>query len=155
LGEYFKKKEEVLEIFKAFLAKAASDPVVGPLLGNSKMVIRLVIADPDLSVTLSFGNPEARKAGAFLSFAFDGVDKSDNAIEEEPEAVLHQTSDYIHHFWLGLENLGVAIINGRIKVSGDYIKAVTLLHAIKPFFRTYREVLKEAGLNHLIPQDKN
>lgn len=149
MAEFFNTKEELSHVFNAFLSKVAVDPLVGALVAKVNFILRLSLADPDAEFTLHIGDPTGIDKGVFISFETD--ENKPAVTHKDPEAVLNLPADLMHRFWLGMENLGLAVVNGKIKVSGNYIKALVLLPAVKPFFRTYRELLKESGLDRLIP----
>jgi hypothetical protein len=151
LGEYFKSCEDVYRVFRAFLDKVAVDPVVGPLVSKTDLVIRIALNEPDANITIHLGDKETMRKGYFITYEMG----DDKPLEQHkpPAAVLNLPTDINHRFWLGIENLGVDIINGKIKTSGDYIKAIVLLPSIKPFFRTYKEILSELGMENLIPAE--
>ncbi len=149
MGQYFPTQDDLHRVMRAFLTRAAGHEVVGPQLGRADMVVRLSTWDPEANVTLHLGDPA--DGGRFLTFEID--DDRALADHKTPHAIFAQSADFFHRFWSGLESPGIAIVNGVIRASGNYLRALVLFPAIRPLFRTYKESLEEAGLTHLILGD--
>lgn len=150
MGQYFQSSEELLRLMRRFLEIASRDRMVGPHLVKADMVVRLICQDPDTVITLHLGDPAAPE-GRFATFEMDDTLPVER--HKESQATLTQSADYLHRFWHGLENPGIDIVNGVIRASGNYLRALALFPLIRPLFRTYREALEESGLASLVIKD--
>ncbi|MCC6157155.1 MAG: hypothetical protein IT350_03820 [Deltaproteobacteria bacterium] len=150
MGQYFPSQDELHRVMRLFLTRASEHGVVGPKLQQADMVVRLSTWDPEANVTLHLGDP-ADGGRRFLTFQID--DDCALADHKTPHATFAQSADFFHRFWCGFESPGIAIVNGMIRATGNYLRALVLFPAIRPLFRTYRESLEESGFAHLILGD--
>ena len=146
MGEFFKSAEELFRVFRAFWNRVAGDPVLIPRLKNKDMVLRLTCSDPDASFTVHLGDPGLPDDRCL---SFEASDDKPVDGHKPPHAVMTFTADFQHRFWCGVEHPGTAVVNGKIKASGNYIRALALIPIIRPVFRTYRDILAELGMRDL------
>lgn len=83
----------------------------------------------------------------YVSDSFNGIKVSgvcntfNNAIPKSPaEVTLSMSADFAHRFWMGKENLPLALMQGRIKATGPVHKILSLLPLITPAFSYYKDV---------------
>ncbi|MBZ0271316.1 hypothetical protein K8I61_04720 [bacterium] len=148
MSRYFSSSDDFYKIYGAFFARAASDAAVGSSMKNVDMILRLSYQDPEAFVTLHVGDPKAFADGRYLSFELGDatpVDKHKNA-----QAEFAGSADFAHRFWLGLEEIGAAIVQGKIAARGNFVRALTLVPTLRPAFKVYRETLKELGYEQLV-----
>ena len=138
---YFKDSEQLYKVYGEFLKRVLSDSMVGPKLAKAKIKIRFNYTDPEASILLNSSDPPPE--GAFGSYQIgDSNEKADVTMSLSP--------DFSHRFWQGKENAMTAIATGKIKASGAVQGAIGLVTAIRPTFRTYKQVLKDLGHEDLV-----
>ena len=148
MGRYFQTKEDLYRLLCAFYEKASSDPILITKMNNADMIWRINCFDPKASVSVHFGDPKFCDEKA-LCYKTNGGEKMEN--HKDAHAVFSMSADFHHSFWLGREHMGNAIINGRVRASGNYLRALAMIPDIRPIFRTYKNTLEELGLAKLIP----
>lgn len=136
----FESKEQFMEIFNNFWAKATQEAEVMRKMTKSQVVVRFDIEDPDIQMTINFRDPGPDgKVGTLL---FDS--------DVEPEIIVWSKSETTNKFWQDKLSTTVAMAKGQVKLQGSVTKALGLLNKIKPLYKIYPEVLKEMGLDHMV-----
>ncbi len=136
----FESKEQFMEIFNNFWAKATQEAEVMRKMEKSQVVVRFDIEDPEVHMTINFRDPGPDgKIGTLL---FES--------EVEPEIVVWSKSETTNKFWQNKLSTTVAMAKGQVKLQGSVTKALGLMNKIKPLYKIYPEVLKEMGLDHMI-----
>ena len=136
----FESKEQFMEIFNNFWAKAKLEKEVMEKMAKSKFVVRFDIEDPEIHMTINFRDPGPDgKVGTLL---FDS--------DVEPEIIVWSKSETTNKFWQGKLNTTVAMAKKEVKLEGSITKALGLLSKIKPLYKIFPEVLREMGLDHMI-----
>ncbi|MCB1153271.1 MAG: hypothetical protein H6684_12040 [Deltaproteobacteria bacterium] len=133
------------------MAVAASHPVIVRTVSGADMVLRFGYTNPDAWITLHLGDPEL---GDGLCLSLQSADNLPIEQHKTPHATLIQEADFAHRFWCGLESPGRAIVEGHVKASGNYLRALALYPLITPIFKVYVQTLHDLGLDHLIPDEK-
>jgi len=136
----FESKEQFIEIFNNFWAKATQEAEVMEKMTKSQVVVRFDIEDPEIHMTINFRDPGPN--GEIGTLLFDS--------DVEPEIVVWSKSETTNKFWQDKLSTTVAMAKGQVKLQGSVTKALGLLNKIKPLYKIYPEVLKEMGLDHMI-----
>ena len=136
----FESKEQFIEIFNNFWAKATQEAEVMEKMTKSQVVVRFDIEDPEIHMTINFRDPGP--SGEIGTLLFDS--------DVEPEIVVWSKSETTNKFWQDKLSTTVAMAKGQVKLQGSVTKALGLLSKIKPLYKIYPEVLKEMGLDHMI-----
>ena len=136
----FESKEQFIEIFNNFWAKATQEAEVMEKMTKSQVVVRFDIEDPEIHMTINFRDPGP--SGEIGTLLFDS--------NVEPEIVVWSKSETTNKFWQDKLSTTVAMAKGQVKLEGSVTKALGLLNKIKPLYKIYPEVLKEMGLDHMI-----
>ncbi len=133
---YFQSSDQLQEILGGFFNKLIEDPQVGPKLKASKLKLKFVYSDPDLSISADLSaNP--------VEFKF-------NDDSFKPDVQMSMKADVAHRFWHGKVNLIAALTRREMVAKGPIPKILKLLPAIKPAYALYPEYLKSKGLENLI-----
>jgi len=138
---YFKNQEEMWAIQRAFFDRVARDPVIGPQLQKSNLIIRFKVHEPDGVVTINCRDiPEE---GKYFATVYGESDL-------RPDLTLVSSADISHEFWLGRVNIVTALLSGKTRAEGDIGQAVKFMPVLKPIFEIYPQVLKDLGRGDLI-----
>jgi hypothetical protein len=140
---YFRNQDEMYAVQRAFFDRIARDPMIGPTLQKSNLVIRFKLHDPDGLITIDCRAPGAD--GRFFSTVFG---KSDL----QPDLTLLSSADISHEFWLGRVNIVTALVSGKARAQGDISQAMKIMPVLRPMVDVYVQVLKESGRPDLIPK---
>lgn len=137
----FKDAEALYECLGTLFKTVAHDPVLGPKLGASGIVIRFVYSEPDAQITV-----DTRAPGA------DGAHFTTHhgACDIKAEVLMTMKADIGHTFWLGKVNLLFALARRQIVAEGPIPKILRLLPIISPAYKLYPEILKQIGKQDLI-----
>lgn len=136
----FESKEQFMEIFNNFWAKATQETEVMAKMTKSKIVVRFDVEDPEVKMTINFRDPGPNGEIGTLSFDSD----------VEPEVAVWSKSETTNKFWQNKLSTTVAMAKGEVKLQGSITKALGLMGKIKPLYKIYPAVLKEMGLDHMI-----
>jgi putative sterol carrier protein len=136
----FESKEQFLEVFNRFWAKAKEQTEVMEKLAKSQVVVRFDIEDPEVHMTINFRDPGPD--GEIGTLTFDS--------DVEPEISVWSKSEITNKFWQGKLNTTVAMARGQVKLDGSVAKALGLLSKIKPLYDIYPTILKEMGLDSMM-----
>jgi len=119
------ESKRVLEAFAACIERAANEPVLGRRLALANTTVEVRLADdPDLAVTLLLDRtpPEVVDGGA-------------NA-----QTRLLIASVDLDRLWSKEFQLGMAIVRGRVRYSGQVRKFLRVVPMLRPLAATYREL---------------
>ena len=136
----FESKEQMVEVFNEFWARALQEQEVMEKLKKSGLVIRFDIEDPTVHLTINFRDEPADGSYGTLSFDSDA----------SPDLTVWSKSETTNKFWQGKLNTTVAMARGQVKMEGSIAKALGLLSKIKPLYKIFPEVLRDKGLDHLL-----
>ncbi len=114
---------------------------------DADIIMRIDCFNPIVSTTIHIGDPETKNQKAFT---FEMNDVASPESHKKPHAVFSMSADFNHSFWSGREDIGSAIIGGKVRASGNYLRPLALIPEIRPIFRTFRKTLEELQLDHLI-----
>lgn len=140
---YFKDQKELQDIQRAFFERVASDAEVGPKLGDSGLIIRLQVRDPEGNVTIDCRGEGGE--GRHFALLFGETDL-------KPDITLSSSADTSHELWLGRVDVVSALFTGKIKAAGDVSQAMKLVPAFKPIGAIYKDVLISMGRRDLVPK---
>jgi SCP-2 sterol transfer family len=126
----FSDSEDLYKVMDELWKRISADPAMSKDLLKSKMVIRFVYREPDGWVTVDGSDGENIKVT--LDYC-----------ETKPVVEMRMKSDFAHNFWLGKENVSMALMQGKIVSIGPVNKALALLPAVKPAFIIYNKVIED------------
>ncbi len=134
----FEDNKQFERVMGALFDRVLEEESISRELASANLIVRFHYTDPEAVLTVDL---TARPP----SYRFDD--------EGEADVEMTQSGDVAHEFWLGRLSAVRGLATGKISTRGNVPKALKLLPAIKPVFALYPEVLRELGLNHLIPHD--
>jgi len=138
----FSNSEQFYECVGELMDRAKRDPVVGPKIAKSNIIIQFRYSDPDAVTTVNAKDKPSQE-GAYV----DVIQGENDLIAD---VVMSMKADVAHRFWLGRVNLVSALAKGDIIVSGPIPKILKLLPGIKPLYKAYPSLLHEKGYDELI-----
>jgi hypothetical protein len=142
----FRDATQLYDTIGALMDQAKADPIIGPKIAKSKLVVQFRYAQPDAVTTLSArGTPS--QPGAFVEVVH-------GPCELRPDVILSMSADIAHAFWQGRVNLVAAISRKEILAQGPIVKVLKLLPAVEPLYKVYPALLRERGYGELIAQDQ-
>jgi hypothetical protein len=113
------------------LAAADADERIGPLLGSTRLRLRLRFTDCGLTLNLAGGDGDRNLRWSF-------ADEEDWS----PKLELAMDSDTANRYLQGAESLAIAIARGLVKVRGDSRTALLYLPAAQSLCEPYRRVVE-------------
>jgi len=138
----FKDSQQFYDTVGDLMDRAKTDPVIGPKIAKSGVIIQFKYTDPDAVTTINAkGKPS--QPGAF-------VDVINGPTALKPDIEMTMAADVAHQFWQGKVNLVEALARKRILLKGNQLKVLGLLPAVEPLYKKYPELLKEKGYGNLI-----
>jgi putative sterol carrier protein len=134
---YFKDAQEVYDTLGKLFVELAEDEELAPKLRKVNTIVQYAYSEPDSTITvrLQEGQP-------------GDVDLGET--EMDPEVTMRMKADTAHRFWLGRENVTMAIARGEIKPHGPVAKILQLVPLTKPVCPRYRAMLEADGRSDLI-----
>jgi len=146
VGQYYRDKEQLFEIYGTYLNRILRDEKIGPRMAKARLIIKFIYTDPDCEITIDLKNRPADPA-AFGTFYL-------GPCEVKEDVWSKQSADHSHRFWHGLENPIASVARGRVKQGGNIIAMLRLLPVVKSAFRMFPVVLEEMGYRDLILTEK-
>jgi hypothetical protein len=138
----FKDSQQFYDTVGELMERAKTDPVVGPKIAKSGVVIQFKYTDPEAMTTVNAkGKPT--QPGAF-------VDVTNGPSTLKPDIEMTMPADLAHQFWQGKLNLVEALAKKKIILKGNQLKVLGLLPAVEPLYKKYPELLREKGLENLL-----
>ncbi len=138
----FQDSKQFYDTIGELMERAKNDPVVGPKIAKSGVIIQFRYTDPDAVTTVN-AKAKPTQAGAF-------VDVINGPTNLKPDIEMTMAADLAHQFWQGKLNLVQALAQKKIILKGNQLKVLGLLPAVEPLYKKYPELLKEKGLEKLI-----
>jgi hypothetical protein len=114
--------------------QALEDPVLGPKLVATGVVLKVVTSEPDAVLVLDLSNKNI------------GLGSPDDAAD----ATMRMSSDVANRFWQGKVNMPVAMARGQVKVEGRIGALLKLVPSTKQLFPAYRTLLEKDGRADLL-----
>jgi hypothetical protein len=134
---YFTDEAEVYEHLGGLLLALARDDDLVPTVQQADTVLQYALRKPEATITVDI------RAGAPVSIVLGPT-------ELVPEVVLSMDADVAHRFWLGRQNVTVALARGQILARGPVGPVLRLVPHIEPAYDRYREQLEAAGREDLV-----
>ena len=128
----FQSADQLKKVLGNFFELLAADPVIGPKLLESKLIIKFNYREPDASITIDISGEKA-------VFTYDDAVK-------KPIVEMSMKADTAHKFWMGDVNLIVALARREITAKGPIPKILKLLPIIKPAYKLYPDYIKDKGV---------
>jgi hypothetical protein len=122
--------------------RAKKDPIVGPKIAKSGIVIQFRYTDPEAMTTIN-ARDKPTQAGAF-------VDVIHGPCTLKPDIAMSMKADVSHAFWHGKVNLVAALAKKQIVAEGPVPKILKLLPAVEPLYKTYPALLREKGMADMV-----
>ena len=138
----FQNSKEFYSTVGELMQRAKMDPVVGPKIAKSGVVIQFKYTDPDAVTTVN-AKAKPTQPGAY-------VDVINGPTDLKPDVEMTMAADVAHQFWQGKVNLVEALAKKRIILKGNQLKVLGLLPAVQPLYPKYPELLREKGMEKLI-----
>ena len=126
----FTDTEDLYRVMDELWKRIINDEQISCNLLKSRLVIRFVYREPAGWVTIDGSD------GAHIRVTMDQC-------ETKPVVEMRMKSDFAHSFWLGRENVSLALMQGKIVSIGPVCKALALLPAVRPAFSIYSKVIKD------------
>ena len=138
----FKDSQQFYDTVGDLMDRAKTDPVIGPKIAKSGVIIQFKYTDPHAVTTIN-AKSKPSQPGAF-------VDVINGPTALKPDIEMTMAADVAHQFWQGKVNLVEALARKRILLKGNQLKVLGLLPAVEPLYKKYPELLKEKGYGNLI-----
>ena len=129
----FDSPEKFEDVLAGFFKLIAATPQVADKLLASKLIIRFIYSDPDLTLVVDCSG--------------DAVDIRVNDNETKAIVEMSMKADIAHKFWFGKVNLTMALTRRQMIAKGPVPKILKLLPAIKPTYAMYPKYLDENGFS--------
>jgi SCP-2 sterol transfer family len=138
---YFKNAQEVYDTLGKLFLELAEDEELASELRKANTIVQYSHTEPDSTITvrLQEGQPGEVDLGE---------------TEMEPEVTMQMKADTAHRFWLGREDVTIAVARGDIKPHGPVSKILQLVPLSKPVFPRYRAMLEADGRSDLVDVDQ-
>ena len=130
----FADQTEATTYLSSVFEAGFSDPLIRKKLVDSGLVLRMVLTEPDVLLTVNFPETEILVGET----------------EVEPNMTLTLSSDTANRFWQGKVSIPLAVARGHIKVAGALPKLLALLPSAKALNAQYIDRLTADGRDDLI-----
>lgn len=140
----FRSQHEFRKLFDELFELLSTDAEAGPKLRGFGTTQRYEVED--LGLVLEVGPADAKKAakGSHLAWGWKPGKKG-------PDVVLRMTAEVAHRYFVGKENVPLAVAKGRIAVvEGDLKRVLDLLPVVIPFQKKWVARLKSTGRTALL-----
>ena len=142
----FKDKREFKKVVDVLFETMSRDPRVGPALRARRLPQRFVITDLGLVLDVRDSPDAAAAKGENLEWAWGG-----DGCGWQPQVTLETSSAVFNRYFQGEENMPLALLRGRAKITqGNPVGLVWTIPILHPFHATWIEVLKAKGWKHLL-----
>ncbi len=138
----FRDSKQFYECVGELMDRAKCDPVVGPKIAKSGIIIQFRYSDPEAVTTVN-AKDKPTQPGAYC----DVIHGPTNL---KPDVVMSMKSDVSHAFWHGKVNLVAALAKKDILATGPIPKILKLLPAVQPLYKVYPALLKEKGYENMV-----
>lgn len=130
----FADEDELRRYVGSIFEAAMADPETGPKLADTGLVLRMDCTEPDSKLTIDL-------PGKVVYSGDDGP---------EPGATMVMSTETANAYWQGKVNLPFAMARGKVKVTGEMSKLLSLAPLSKKLFPLYVENLKADGRDDLV-----
>lgn len=138
----FSSSKQFYDTIGELMQRAKTDPIVGPKIAKSGVIIQFRYTDPDAVTTVN-AKAKPTQPGAF-------VDVFNGTTTLKPDIEMTMPADIAHQFWQGKLNLVQALAQKKIILKGNQLKVLGLLPAVEPLYKKYPALLQEKGLEKLL-----
>ncbi len=138
----FKDSKQFYATVGELMDRAKKDPVVGPKIAKSKLIIQFKYTDPEAMTTINCKD-KPTQPGAF-------ADVIHGPCNLKPDVTMTMKADVSHAFWHGKVDLLRALQSKQIVAKGPILKIIQLLPAVSPLYKMYPALLREKGLDSMI-----
>jgi hypothetical protein len=138
----FQDSQQLYGCVGELMDRAKQDPVVGPKIAKSGIIIQFRYSDPEATTTVN-ARDKPVQPGAF-------VDVIHGPCDLKPDVTMTMKADIAHAFWQGKVNLVGALARKDIVAQGPIPKILKLLPAVEPLYKEYPALLREKGFAHLL-----
>ncbi len=138
----FKDSKQFYATVGELMDRAKKDPVVGPKIAKSKLIIQFKYTDPEAMTTINCKD-KPTQPGAF-------ADVIHGPCNLKPDVTMTMKADVSHAFWHGKVDLLRALQSKQIVAQGPILKIIQLLPAVSPLYKMYPALLREKGLDSMI-----
>ncbi len=138
----FKDSKQFYDTVGELMDRAKKDPVIGPKIAKSKLIIQFVYHDPEAITTVN-AKDKPTQPGAY-------ADVIHGPTNLKPDVKMTMKADVAHAFWHGKVNLTTALARKEIAAQGPILKIIQLLPSVAPMYKMYPALLKEKGLDKMI-----
>jgi uncharacterized protein YfaP (DUF2135 family) len=136
----FTSSDEIYSTFAGFMRQLAGDPRLAPKFLASKTTFRIHFTDPE--------------AWILVDCTSDPLRVIENAVDQAGEVDLTMSAEDGHQFWLGNLRIASALARKKVKVTGQLPKMMSLLPAMQPAFKLYRQYLLDTGNGDKLDPDQ-
>ena len=133
----FRDSKQFYECVGELMDRAKRDPVVGPKIAKSGIIIQFLYTDPEAMTTIN-AKDKPTQPGAF-------VDVIHGPCDLKPDVKMSMKADVSHKFWHGKVNLLAALSKKEIVAVGPIPKILKLLPVVEPLYKVYPALLQEKG----------
>jgi len=126
----FQNTDQLYKVMDELWKRISDDEQISKNLLKSGLIVRFVYREPHGWVTIDGSD------GKTIKVTLDQC-------ETKPVVEMRMKSDFAHNFWLGKENVSMALMQGKIVSIGPVNKALALLPAVKPAFTIYSKVIED------------
>jgi hypothetical protein len=126
----FTDTEDLYRVMDELWKRIIDHDGISQKLLKSRLIVRFIYREPYGWVTIDGSD------GANLLVTLDQC-------ATKPVVEMRMKSDFAHSFWLGRENVSLALMQGKIVSSGPVSKALALLPAVRPAFSIYNQVIED------------
>ena len=126
----FADTEALYKVMDELWKRIIVDKDISQRLLTSKLVVRFVYRDPEGLVTIDGSDGQTIK----VTLA---------QCDTRPIVEMRMKSDFAHSFWMGRENVPMALMQGKIVSAGPVQRALALLPAVRPAFSIYNKVIED------------
>jgi hypothetical protein len=138
----FRDADHFYECVGELMDRAKKDPVVGPKIAKSGLIIQFQYSDPQAMTTVN-AKDKPTQPGVY-------VDVIHGACTLKPDITMSMKADISHAFWHGKVNLLAALSKKDIVAKGPIPKILKLLPAVEPLYKVYPALLREKGYESMI-----
>ncbi len=132
----FESSDKFEQVITGFFRLMAEIPEIADKLLASKLVIRFIYTEPDVTVLVDCSG--------------DRIEVRSGDTETKAEVEMSMKADIAHQFWFGKVNLTRALTRRDMIAKGPIPKILKLLPAIKPTYALYPKYLEENGYGEYI-----
>lgn len=128
----FDDTDQLYRVMFSLWERIKANPEMSQKLLASGLVVRFNYKDPDGCITVDCSDKQNMKV--YLA-----------ECEIKPIVEMSMKADFAHSFWLGRENVALALLQGKVTSKGPMQRALALLPCVEPAFKIYPIVRQEVA----------